>query len=232
MLGKVACAVTPWRRSWLELLIGGPAARTAGMSPLASGRGILHLPHATGEGGIAMTGSEPRGIGLSIDLKPHAYDPAANPELFKGVLARRFIAFVIDIVIIMLPVAFAAVFIFFLGLVTFLLGWALFWLLYPGTIVWALVYCGSTLGSPPSATIGMRIMDLEMRTWYGAPAYFVLGAVHAVVFWITITFLTPLVLVVGLLNERHRLLHDILIGTVVINNPVRAQALRMARPSV
>ena len=179
-----------------------------------------------------MTGSEPRGIGLSIDLKPHAYDPAADPELFKGVLARRFIAFVIDIVIIMLPVAFAAVFIFFLGLVTFLLGWALFWLLYPGTIVWALVYCGSTLGSPASATIGMRVMDLEMRTWYGAPAYFVLGAVHAVVFWITVTFLTPLVLVVGLLNERQRLLHDILIGTVVINNPVRAQALRMARPSV
>jgi uncharacterized RDD family membrane protein YckC len=44
--------------------------------------------------------------------------------------------------------------------------------------------------------------------------------------------LTPLVLVVGLFNERQRLLHDILIGTVVINNPARAQALRMAsRPA-
>jgi uncharacterized RDD family membrane protein YckC len=179
-----------------------------------------------------MTDGAPRRIGVSIDLKPHAYEPAANPELFKGVLARRFIAFVVDIVIIMLPVAFAAVFIFFLGLVTFLLGWALFWLLYPGTIIWALVYCGSTLGSSASATIGMRIMDIEMRTWYGAPAYFVLGAVHAIVFWITVSILTPLVLVVGLLNERQRLLHDILIGTVVINNPARAQALRMARPLV
>jgi uncharacterized RDD family membrane protein YckC len=146
--------------------------------------------------------------------------------------SRRFIAFVIDVVIILLPVALAAVFIFVLGLVTFLLGWALFWLLYPGTIIWALVYCGSTLGSPASATIGMRIMDLEMRTWYGAPAYFVLGAVHAIVFWITVSILTPLVLVVGLLNERQRLLHDILVGTVVINNPLRAQALRMARPMV
>jgi uncharacterized RDD family membrane protein YckC len=184
------------------------------------------------EGYLAMTDSESRRIGVSIDLKPHAYDPAANPELFKGVLARRFIAFVIDIVIIMLPVAFAAVFIFFLGLVTFLLGWALFWLLYPATVVWALVYFGSTLAGPASATIGMRIMDLEMRTWYGAPAYFVLGAVHAIVFWVTVSILTPLVLVVGLLNERHRLLHDILIGTVVINNPARAQALRMAGPPV
>ena len=179
-----------------------------------------------------MTNSEPRGIGISVELKPHAYDPRANPELFQGVLARRFIAFVIDLFIITVPVAFAAVFIFVLGLVTFLLGWALFWLLYPGTIIWALFYCGSTLGSPASATIGMRMMDLEMRTWYGAPAYFVLGAVHVIVFWVTISFLTPLVLVVGLLNERQRLLHDFLIGTVVINNPARAQALRMARTAI
>jgi uncharacterized RDD family membrane protein YckC len=179
-----------------------------------------------------MSDSETGRIGGSIGLKPHAYDPGARPELFHGVLARRFIAFVIDVVIIMLPVAFAAVFIFFLGLVTFLLGWALFWLLYPGTIIWALVYCGTTLGGPASATVGMRIMNLEMRTWYGAPAYFVLGAVHAIVFWITVSILTPLVLVVGLLNQRQRLLHDILIGTVVINNPARAQALRATRPPV
>jgi uncharacterized RDD family membrane protein YckC len=202
------------------------------MGPLATGRRIIHLPLAIEEGRLAMTDSAPRGIGVSIDLKPHAYDPVVNPELFKGVLARRLIAFVIDILIIMLPVAFAAIFIFFLGLVTFLLGWVLFWLLYPGTIIWALIYCGTTLGSPASATVGMRIMDLEMRTWYGAPTYFVLGAVHAIVFWITVSILTPLVLVVGLLNERQRLLHDILIGTVVINNPVRAQALRMARSPI
>ncbi|HEY6259093.1 MAG TPA: RDD family protein [Xanthobacteraceae bacterium] len=175
-----------------------------------------------------MTNGRPRGIAVSIDLKPHAYDPAANPELFQGVLARRLIAFTIDVFIVMLPVAFAAVLIFFLGLVTFLLGWALFWLLYPGSIIWALVYCGATLSGPASATIGMRLMDLEMRTWYGAPAYFVLGAVHAIVFWVTISILTPLVLMVGLLNERQRLLHDFLIGTVVINNPARARALRMA----
>ena len=53
-----------------------------------------------------------------------------------------------------------------------------------------------------------------------------LGAVHAIVFWISITVLTPLILVVGLLNARHRLLHDMLVGTVLINNPARASALR------
>ena len=50
-----------------------------------------------------MTDSEPRRIGVSIELKPHAYDPAANPELFEGVLARRLIAFVIDVIIIVDP---------------------------------------------------------------------------------------------------------------------------------
>jgi uncharacterized RDD family membrane protein YckC len=72
-------------------------------------------------------------------------------------------------------------------------------------------------------------MDLEMRTWYGAPSYFVLGAVHAVVFWLTTSFLTPLVLLVGLFNDRKRLLHDMVVGTVVINNPTRTQTIRDAR---
>jgi uncharacterized RDD family membrane protein YckC len=75
----------------------------------------------------------------------------------------------------------------------------------------------------------MRVMDIEMRTWYGAPAYFVLGAVHAVVYWLTVSFLTPLILLVGFFNERRRLLHDMLVGTIVINNQARAQALRGGR---
>src|SRR5713226_6221545 len=174
-----------------------------------------------------MTDSGPRKIGVSIELKPHAYDPMTNPELFEGVLARRCIAFLIDVVIIFIPVVFAAIFIFIFGLVTLGLGWALFWLLSPGTVIWAICYYGLTFGSPASATIGMRVMDLEMRTWYGGPMYFLLGAVHAVVFWITVSALTPLILLVGLFNDRRRLLHDMLVGTVVINNEVRANALRV-----
>jgi uncharacterized RDD family membrane protein YckC len=179
-----------------------------------------------------MSDSGPRRIGVSIEVKPHAYDPAVSPELFDGVLARRVLAFVIDVIIIAVPVLFATIFIFIFGLVTFGLGWALFWLLSPGAVIWAILYYGMTFGSAASATIGMRVMDLEMRTWYGAPAYFVLGAVHAIVFWITVSFLTPFILLVGLFNERRRLLHDMLVGTVVINNPVRAQVLRQMRRTV
>ncbi|MGH6727656.1 MAG: RDD family protein, partial [Pseudolabrys sp.] len=94
------------------------------------------------------------------------------------------------------------------------------------TVIWALLYFGGTLGGPASATIGMRLMDLEMRTWYGAPAYFVLGAVHAIAFWLSVSFFTPFVLLVPFFNERRRLLHDMVLGTVVINNSRRAAMLR------
>jgi uncharacterized RDD family membrane protein YckC len=179
-----------------------------------------------------MSQDEPRRIGFSIELRPHAYDPVSSPELFEGVLIRRAIAFFIDLAIITVPVLVAAMFIFLFGLFTLGLGWFLFWLLSPGAVIWALLYYGITFGGPASATIGMRMMDLEMRTWYGAPAYFVLGAVHAVVYWISVSALTPLILLVGLLNTRRRLLHDIVLGTVVINNPARATELRASRPAV
>ena len=167
----------------------------------------------------------PRG-GIAADLKPHAYDPATHPELFEGVLARRVVAFVIDVIVIAVPVVVVAMFIFVFGLVTFGLGWALYWLLSPASVIWALFYYGITLGSPASATLGMRAMEIEMRTWYGAPAYFVLGAVHAVVYWISVSVLTPFVLLVGFFDARKRLLHDMLVGTVIINNAARAASLR------
>jgi uncharacterized RDD family membrane protein YckC len=176
-----------------------------------------------------MSDFGPKRIGISIDLKPHAYDPVASPELFEGVLARRVVAFAIDLILIAIPVMVAAMFILAFGIVTFGLGWALFLLLWPATVMWALVYYGLGFGNPASATIGMRVMDLEMRTWYGAPAYFLLGAVHGLVYWITVSMLTPFVLAVGFFNARGRLLHDILLGAVVINNPVRTEAMRRSR---
>ena len=165
-------------------------------------------------------------MGVIVEIKPHAYDPVREWERFEGVLPRRLLAFVIDVAIIFAGAALAAVIIILLGLVTLGLGWWLLALLYPGTVVWALIYYGSTLGGPTSATIGMRAMEIELRTWYGAPCYFVLGAVNAGVYWISISVLSPVILLVGFFNARRRLLHDILVGTVVINNAGRAASLR------
>jgi uncharacterized RDD family membrane protein YckC len=161
-------------------------------------------------------------------ISPHAFDPVSQPELFRGVLTRRFFAFLIDLVVLSIPVILACVFIAVFGVVTLGLGWALFWLVSPASVIWALIYYGASLGGPHSATIGMRMMDLEMRTWYGAPSYFVLGAMHAVLFWISVSVLSPLVLLVGLFNGRRRLLHDILLGTVVINSSIRSPVAQPA----
>jgi uncharacterized RDD family membrane protein YckC len=155
-------------------------------------------------------------------VRPHAFDPWLHPELFSGVLSRRVFAFLIDLVLLSIPVVLAVAFIAVFGVVTLGLGWTLFWLVSPASVIWALIYYGASLGGPRSATVGMRVMGLEMRIWYGEPSYFVLGAVHAVLFWVSITMLSPLVLLVGLFNARRRLLHDIVLGTVVINSEAHA----------
>ncbi len=156
------------------------------------------------------------------DERPDAFDPDLEPELFRGVSLRRSIAFLIDLVVLAVPVILAKVFIAVFGLITLGLGWALFWLVWPATVVWVLVYYGSTIGGPSSATLGMRAMDLQLMTWYGEPGYFVLGAAHVVLFWVLVSLLSPFVLLVGLFNRRRRLLHDFLLGTVVINRAAPA----------
>ena len=55
-----------------------------------------------------MAQSEPRRLGVSVELKPHAYDPAINPELFDGVVSRRVVAFLIDFLILSIPVVFVS----------------------------------------------------------------------------------------------------------------------------
>ena len=162
---------------------------------------------------------------------PHAFDPWMQPELFRGVLTRRLFAFLIDLVVLSIPVILAYMFIAVFGVVTLGLGWALFWLVSPASVIWAIVYYGASLGGPHSATPGMRVMDLQLRTWTGAPGYFVLGAAHAVLFWLSVSLFTPLILLVGLFNGRRRLLHDMILGTVVINSSVRTRVVAQpARP--
>lgn len=161
-----------------------------------------------------------------VDVRPHEYDPVAQPELFEGVMARRVIAFLIDLVVIAVPLFLFGVFIVMFGIVTLGLGFLLFFVYWPIMVVWALLYYGLTLGSARSATIGMRMVDIELRTWYGAPSYFVLGATHGLGYWLSTTFLTPLILLIALFNDRRRLLHDIVLGTVVVNSAARASMLR------
>jgi uncharacterized RDD family membrane protein YckC len=68
----------------------------------------------------------------------------------------------------------------------------------------------------------MRMVGVEMRTWSGAPVFPLLAIMHALIFWFSVSLLTPLVLIVGLFTPRRQLLQDLLLGTVVVNSAALA----------
>jgi uncharacterized RDD family membrane protein YckC len=159
-----------------------------------------------------------------------AYDASYDTRLYSGVLTKRFIAFLIDLFVLGIPIVLLSLFILLFGIVTLGLGWALFWLVSPLSIVWALVYYGASLGGRYGATIGMRMMDLRMLTRTGEPPYFLLGVAHAVLYWVSVSFLTPFIVLVGFFNRRAQLLHDMVLGTVIVNASVSLPVVQPSRP--
>ena len=149
-------------------------------------------------------------------LGSDAFDEAVHPELFYEILPKRLLAFAIDAIIVIVAMVPAALAVFILGILTLSLGWVL--LPFVFAIV-ALGYLALTLGSPESATIGMRVAGVEMRTLGGERMYPMLAVLQGLLFWVLTGLLTPLILIVGLLSNRNRLLHDMLLGTVMLNAP-------------
>jgi uncharacterized RDD family membrane protein YckC len=144
-----------------------------------------------------------------------AFEPADNPQLYEGVVTRRVMAFGIDLVIVVLLTTAVYILTFFLGFLTFGLAWLAFGLIYPGV---ALIYAGLTLSSPRAATIGMRVLGIHMITWSGRRVDFMLGVLHALGFYLSIVALTPFSLAVALFEPRGRLVHDLVLGTVVVES--------------
>lgn len=129
-----------------------------------------------------------------------------------GVRTRRMLAILFDLIFITIIVAVAFVFLLVLGVLTFGLTWMVIPFLYP---VVALFYNGLTISGQNRATPGMRMMDLEMRLTDGYRVPFIYAAVHAVLFYLSWTILTPLILLVSLVARNKRCLHDMLAGVVV-----------------
>lgn len=142
-----------------------------------------------------------------------AYWPARLPyEALAGVRTRRMTALLLDLIAI--SILFAIFFTVFavLGIITFGLTWFVIPILFP---VIALFYNGLSISGWRMATPGMRAMDLQMRNADGSRASFLTAAVHAVLFYLSWTLLTPLVLLVSLISNEKRCLHDIVAGVVV-----------------
>ncbi|AXV14938.1 RDD family protein [Neorhizobium sp. SOG26] len=149
---------------------------------------------------------------MSIDRNP-AFAAPDDWRAYSGVLSRRMLAFLVDYLFILLLCIPAAVVVFFLGIITLGLGFMLYPVLF---VVVALLYFGLTLGGPNQASPGMRMAGIAMARIDGRRIDFLTAIAHTVIFWIINSVLTPLVLLAGLFIERSRLVHDLLLGTVVV----------------
>src|SRR6476620_11541217 len=144
---------------------------------------------------------------------PHAYDPVAQRRLFDGVLGKRFMAFLVDAVIISLLWVVAGIAVFVLGVLTLGLAWLLFGAIFA---IVGLGYNAVTIGGPNSATIGQRLMGLEVRMWFGGKVAPLIAAFHALLFWFSFVVFCP-ILLWCLFDPQKRCLHDIFAGVVAMN---------------
>lgn len=152
------------------------------------------------------------------DSKPmrpwHGEPPslASAPDLYRGVMIRRTLAYLVDVLII-------AVLGLGLGFVLSIVGLLSFGLLSPLAVavmaLWPLAYHSFFIATR-AATPGMALFDLELRDWHGGPVEPLQAVLVVVLFYVTVSLTVWLVLIVVLLNDRSRALHDILASTLMV----------------
>lgn len=145
--------------------------------------------------------------------RPQLPDPSTAPELFEGLLTRRVIAGVIDIVLMSMIVSALMVVGAILGFFTFGLSLLSLVFILPASIVF---YYAATLGSPRRATVGMQMMDLVLTPTRGQPLDGWMAAIHALVFWITFWISWPISLLFALFTPRRQMIHDLIVGTLMV----------------
>ena len=140
-------------------------------------------------------------------------DPASAPELFENILTRRVIAFFVDLAILFAIVSFVVVTGIIMGFMTMGAAWLALLAAVPLAIVG---YYAATLGSPRRATIGMRMMDIVLTPTRGLPLDGGKAFLHPLVFWLTVWILPPVSLLIALFTPRRQLLHDLVVGTLML----------------
>lgn len=144
-----------------------------------------------------------------------APDPLDAPELYDGIRVKRLIAYLIDIsIIVCLWLAlwvFGSVFaLITLGLLFPVLSLAAFLLPF--------AYHTLLIGGASNATVGMRGMDLRVVAWNGHRPGYAQAALQTVLFIASAAITNFLILGVSFFNPRGRCLHDLLAGTVTVND--------------
>lgn len=130
---------------------------------------------------------------------------------------RRMFAFVFDYLIIAFLSFIAGVGVFFLGIITLGLGWLLYGMIIP---VVAALYFVFTLAGPAQATPGMRFFSLKLVRYDGQPIDVLNSILHLFLFWAGNMVLPFFILLVSLFSADKRLMHDILLGTVMVRTDI------------
>jgi uncharacterized RDD family membrane protein YckC len=140
-------------------------------------------------------------------------DPATAPQLFEGVLTRRVLAFLIDLIVL----GAISTAILIVGVIAGFLTLGLGWLALPIVVPLAILgYYVLTLGSPMRATVGMQLMDIVLTPTRGQPLDGWKILIHPIVFWITVWVAWPISLVVALLTPRRETVQDLIAGTLMV----------------
>ena len=143
-----------------------------------------------------------------------AIDPLLHPDFYDGIIFKRVIAYVIDVVAISIILGIVFVGLGILGLVTFGVTWGIM-----GIVLFLIPFAYHTIliGGPQSATFGMRFMELEVRRWIGGQPDYVQAAVQTILFYGSIALTAWFILLVALFGSTGRCLHDYFSGIVVVN---------------
>jgi uncharacterized RDD family membrane protein YckC len=144
----------------------------------------------------------------AFDAHSHLPDPETQPEFYESVVTKRLLAWVLDIS--MIACIIVPIFFFTLGLA--------FLIAAPLWLVISFLYRWATL-SNRSATLGMRVMSIELRSARGQRLDGGTAFIHTLGYFLSSgMFLVQLVSIACMLGSRRgQSLTDLALGTVMLN---------------
>jgi uncharacterized RDD family membrane protein YckC len=164
---------------------------------------------------VSVSKMDNDGDGRTGAWSGEAPDALALPELYEGIRVKRMVAYAIDLII----VAVLLTALWFIGIFFVAISFGLLTpLLVLASALFPIAYHTALIGGPANATVGMRVMELRVVAWNGNRPGYAQAALQTVLFYLSVTMATFLVLAISLFNPRGRCLHDLLAGTVTVND--------------
>jgi uncharacterized RDD family membrane protein YckC len=150
---------------------------------------------------------------MSQLLPQNLTQSSVDTFLTRGVLARRFFAFLIDAFLIGVVGWIAAITILVFGILTLGLGWLMFHIIPLLPFLYYTLLVGGS-----GATPGQRVFGLAVRQDRDlSPPSLAQAFVWTLLLWISFV-LACLPFAMALVGPRHRAGHDLLSGLVVVRN--------------